>query len=346
MYLDTGVFEQLNRVAVALSQSSLVPAHLQGKPADCLLLTAQAMRWNIDPLVCAQHSFVHKGKVGYEGKLVAAIINSALKSRGEGTLDFAYSTVGGDRKIEVSAKVDGRDKKIEGFVSRWKTDNGAWAKDPDQMLAYRGARQWARLWMPEILLGVSGGADEVEEREVVDVTDKARVVTVIDALAQPNKIMPGNGATFEPQPAPDEPKTRKRRTRAEIEADEAREAADEKRALEVAGQATLDIESPVEKKPAAKPEIEDAVVTTIPDDDEPATTEATADELLAKAVAEGKVSDAQKKWMEARFIGIAELTSVKAIELMNEKMSQQLKPHPVLATVWEAARKSASAKFK
>lgn len=164
LYMDVGVFAQLQRVARLMSTAGLVPAHLRGeeKLSDCALVAAQAFRWRMDPFAIAQHTFVLSGKLGYEGKLVAAVVNS--NRRMARALDYAYSGEGQERKVVVTGRLRGEDKDrtIEGKAKDWATSNEQWKKNPDQMLAYRGAREWARRHVPEALLGVSSD-DEVRE---------------------------------------------------------------------------------------------------------------------------------------------------------------------------------------
>lgn len=160
LYLDTGVFEQLQRVAKLMASSTLIPAHLRGmeKTGDCFLVVSQAFRWGMDPFAVAQHTYVLQGKLGYEGKLIAAVVNT--NARIERHLSYAYEGSGADRKVTVSGTLKGETeaRTISGTVGGWKTNNEKWASMPDQMLAYRGAREWARRHMPEAVLGVS--ADE------------------------------------------------------------------------------------------------------------------------------------------------------------------------------------------
>ena len=40
------------------------------------------------------------------------------------------------------------DQSVEGTVANWKTENSNWKKSPDDMLVYRGTRQWARRYAP------------------------------------------------------------------------------------------------------------------------------------------------------------------------------------------------------
>lgn len=324
MYLDTGVFEQLQRVAMALSKSALVPQHLREKPADCLLVTAQAMRWNADPLVVAQHSYVTpQGRLGYEGKLAAAVVNAALDEE----LSYEYSNVGGDRKVVVSGTFGGKVRTVEGFVSKWKTSNKQWTDDPDQMLAYRGARQWARRHMPHLLLGVQAGPEDAQPDEMIDITNQSRVVAVADAISGPPAAELGR---------------RKRRTREEIEADDA--AAAERAALVAAGQ--KDMLAGVE--PAPKVVEADVVeIEPVPDDD-PLPTEPEAEPVettAAEDLATAAVSEKQREWMAARLNGLDELTGAKAVGIMDEKMRQQIKSSAPMLALWDKALKAAKAKF-
>lgn len=158
LYMVAGVFEQLQRVAKMMTSAGLVPAHLRGPDhvADCFLIAAQAFRWRIDPFAVAQHTFVVSGKLGYEGKLIAAVVNTHKKVDPDHTLKPVYSGVGKDRKIVLSARLrsEREDRTIEGTVEQWATDNPKWKSMTDQMLFYRGAREWARRHLPEAIVGI------------------------------------------------------------------------------------------------------------------------------------------------------------------------------------------------
>lgn len=184
--LDTAMFEHLTRIAKVMAASSLVPAHLNAVRkvggqdvvieereaiSNCLLVVNQAVAWRINPFAVAQHTFVHKGKLGYEGKLIAAIINKhpSLVKR----LTYDYEGTGEKRKVTVSGRIagDNVDRSVAGDVATWKTtgSNSPWSNvgQHDQMLAYRGAREWARRYLPEVVLGVWSD-DEVADFSVTD----------------------------------------------------------------------------------------------------------------------------------------------------------------------------------
>lgn len=169
-------------LAKVMAAANLIPEHLHNKPGDCLLIVMQAQRWGMDAVSVAQCTSVVRGKLCYEGKLVAA----ALYAMGaiEGRLRYEFSGSGEGRKVRVIGRPRGtdQDQAIEGTVLGWKTDNGNWKKDPDSMLIYRGTRQWARLYAPEALLGVYTPDELEEDPSVINGT-----ATVIDPKPEPQR---------------------------------------------------------------------------------------------------------------------------------------------------------------
>lgn len=153
--------DEAMRVADFMSNASLIPTHLQGKPGDCLLVVMQSQRWGMDALSVAQCTSVVHGKLCYEGKLVSAVLMSMGVIKEE--LDYEFSGTGKARKVVVTGVLrNGKVKTVEGTIAQWETSNDAWRRDPDQMLTYRGARQWARRWAPSAMLGVYT-PDEMED---------------------------------------------------------------------------------------------------------------------------------------------------------------------------------------
>jgi hypothetical protein len=145
---------QCMRLSEMMAQSRLVPAHLQKSPADCLMVIMQAIRWQCDPFAVAQATSVISGKLMYEGKLVAAVINTSGRIRGR--LHFDYSDEGDARQVTCSATLVGESEPVSVTVALRdaKTNNRIWLSQPDQQLAYHSARVWARRYTPELMLGV------------------------------------------------------------------------------------------------------------------------------------------------------------------------------------------------
>lgn len=196
VYMNPEVFGQIQRVAKLMCHASLAPKHLQGegKMADCFLVVGQALRWGMDPFAVAQGTFTLSGKLGYEGKLVAAVVNRHLARN----LDYSYHGEGQERRVTVTGTLKGeqRARTVEGSLMGWRTQNEQWTKNPDQMLAYRGAREWARRHMPEAILGV------MTEDEIASATPlSADAATDVQAeLAAPISDEPAPEPKREPEP--------------------------------------------------------------------------------------------------------------------------------------------------
>lgn len=154
------------KLAELMAGSGLVPEKLQKKPGDCLMIIMQAIRWEMDPFAVAQECSVIQGKLMYSGKLVAAVVNARgnLSKR----LSFSYAGSGDARTVTVSGQRHGEStpRVVDAILRDAKTSNTMWVKQPDQQLAYHGARKWARLHAPELMLGV--GSPEEWDEETVD----------------------------------------------------------------------------------------------------------------------------------------------------------------------------------
>lgn len=180
--MDTARFEHTYRIANAMAQAALIPDHLVGvkrggqfQPysqtqivGNCFLVVNQSLRWGIDPFSAMAETYAVGGKLGFQGKLVAALINAraGLKKR----LNYAFKGTGDDLTVTVSGTFEGEDepRTVTLSVAQGKTDNQMWKKDPEQKLIYSGATKWARRHCPEIMLGVL--TDDDLDRITIDST--------------------------------------------------------------------------------------------------------------------------------------------------------------------------------
>ncbi len=90
--------DRLVRFATLMADSkATVPAHLAGKPADCLAVTMQAAQWGMNPFAVAQKTHVVNGTLGYEAQLVNAVVSSSnlLATRLNYKWDGDWSKVSG-----------------------------------------------------------------------------------------------------------------------------------------------------------------------------------------------------------------------------------------------------------
>ncbi|WAH51920.1 recombinase RecT [Pseudescherichia vulneris] len=157
---------QLVRFADLMAQSkATVPAHLVGKPSDCLAVTMQAAQWGMNPFAVAQKTHVVNGALGYEAQLVNAVVSSSnlLATRLNYRWDGDWSKVSGktdkspNLTVTVWATLKGEDEPRTLTISMAQAgvrNSPLWEQDPRQQLAYLCTKRWARLHAPDVLLGV------------------------------------------------------------------------------------------------------------------------------------------------------------------------------------------------
>lgn len=161
--LQVQTFDQAIKLAQMMAEAQLVPAHLQKKPADCLLVIEQASRWNMSPFAVAQATSVISGKLMFEGKLVTAAINGsgALSGRlrfdidgdGDGLHCIASGTIRGEQQART----------VVVKIKDVRTGNKMWTSQPEQQLCYSAARVWGRRHLPEVMLGVYSPEEDFDE---------------------------------------------------------------------------------------------------------------------------------------------------------------------------------------
>lgn len=133
-----------------------VPKHLHGKPADCMAITLQAMRWQMDPFVVSSKTHVVNGNLGYEAQLVIAVLKNSGAVKGRPHYEYR----GDGPALECRA----------GFIPAGESDvvwtewlsiskitvknSPLWKTNEKQQFGYLQARNWARLYAPDALLGI------------------------------------------------------------------------------------------------------------------------------------------------------------------------------------------------
>lgn len=184
VWQDKEAFNQLLRVSQMLSQSSLVPQNYQGKPQDCFIAAEMATRMNISPLFVMQQLAVVKGKPSWSGQACIAMINNCGKFR---DVKHVYTGKKGtdDRGCYVTAvriadgeQVDGTEvtmtmAKSEGWIA-----NSKWKNMPEQMLGYRAAAFFARMYCPEALMGLQTAEEVID----IDPNPHGGAVQLTEAL--------------------------------------------------------------------------------------------------------------------------------------------------------------------
>ena len=151
-------FRESYKLASVLAKSSLVPQQYQGKTEDCALAIDMAERMGVSPLMVMQSLYVVKGKPSWSGQACMSFIKAKYGDaqpvytgqRGTDTRGCFVRVIKPDGEVIEGTEVTIAMAKSEGWMS-----NSKWKNMPEQMLAYRAAAFFARVYCPEILMGVS-----------------------------------------------------------------------------------------------------------------------------------------------------------------------------------------------
>lgn len=144
--------------------------------ANVFAVVEQADRWNISPFALLSAAAIVRGKLTFEGKVIAAVMEAQFGVklhayyRGTPRTD-EYRVYLCDEELPddilAELKPGYRHDKyriLDGSVGEWKTTgNGSpWRPNTySDMLVYRGVRQWARVYKSAAILGVLAD-DEIE----------------------------------------------------------------------------------------------------------------------------------------------------------------------------------------
>ena len=152
-------FEHVQRLAKAYSSSSIVPKEYQGASgvANCVVAIELAARMSMSPTLVMQNLYIVHGRPTWKSEFVIARLHSKFSE-----IDFEHSKDNGGSCRVVATRHDGR--KVQGtWVSMkmatdegWSTKSGSkWKTMPEQMLMYRAATFFARVYAPSLLNGLA-----------------------------------------------------------------------------------------------------------------------------------------------------------------------------------------------
>ena len=187
-------FALLQRAGAMLANSTLVPKEFQGKIPNCIVAMNMAVRMGCDPLMVMQNLYIVYNRPSWSSQFLIATFNmnpafSKLRYKfvGEPGKDsygcFAYATDRESGEVLEGATVTVKIAKDEGWYDRKKKDStesaSKWPTMTQQMLMYRSASWFIRVYAPEIAMGFQT-VDEMEdfgepERER-NITNSAKVI--------------------------------------------------------------------------------------------------------------------------------------------------------------------------
>lgn len=173
-------FEHAQRVAKALAAANIIPETYRNNIPNCMIALEMATRMGISPIMVMQNLYIVKGKPGWSGSFVIAMLNAcgrftplrfSLSGAGDTLACFAYADDVKSGERIMGTKVTMAMAIGEGWVNK---DGSKWKTMPDQMIQYRAGTFFGRLHAPDLLMGMQT-ADEIQDAYEPEASKKEQV---------------------------------------------------------------------------------------------------------------------------------------------------------------------------
>ena len=184
-------------MAKLLTSSSIVPQSYRDNIADSVIALEMANRIGANPLAVMQNLYIVHGRPAWSSQFLISCINASGKftplrykmtgARGSDEWGcFAWAVDKSGERLEGPEVTIGT-AKAEGWLQK----NGSkWKTMPELMLRYRAATLFARLFAPELTMGIQ------TDDEVIDISP---IVTDPVRAAKPAKVTPPEPQFSAPQ---------------------------------------------------------------------------------------------------------------------------------------------------
>jgi len=185
---DSTAFELIQRQAKMLSASTLIPKDFQGNMANCAIGLEIASRLKASPFMVIQNIDIIHGRPSFRAQFLIAMVNASGRFS---PLQFKFDGEGANRSCQAFAKSRETGELCEGPVVTWAmakaegwTDKAGskWKTMPDLMFTYRAGAFFARIYAPDITLGMQ------TSEEMHDVQEMRNVTPSVPSFALPKAI--------------------------------------------------------------------------------------------------------------------------------------------------------------
>jgi hypothetical protein len=185
---DSTAFELIQRQAKMLSASTLIPKDFQGNMANCAIGLEIASRLKASPFMVIQNIDIIHGRPSFRAQFLIAMVNASGRFS---PLQFKFEGEGTNRSCQAFAKSRETGELCEGPVVTWAmakaegwTDKAGskWKTMPDLMFTYRAGAFFARIYAPDITLGMQ------TSEEMHDVQEMRNVTPSVPSFALPKAI--------------------------------------------------------------------------------------------------------------------------------------------------------------
>lgn len=170
IFMSIQAFTDAQRMVAPLAKSDLVPDVYRNNIGNCLIALETAQRIGASPLMVMQNLYIVHGKPAWSSQFLVACVNASGKFS-----PLRYRMTGEKGKDSYGCVAWALDRKngetlespevTVGMAKRegWFSKNGSkWQTMPELMLRYRAATLFARLFSPELTMGIQT-AEEIAD---------------------------------------------------------------------------------------------------------------------------------------------------------------------------------------
>ena len=156
-------FSRAYKLAQVISTADIIPDNYKNKAADCAIAIDMADRMGVSPMMVMQNLYVVKGKPSWSGQACKALIEGCGKFKPGSIRPVYFGDKGTDSRgcflsalwADTGDKVEGPEVTLKmARAEGWIGKNPKWTNMPELMLAYRASAFFARVYCPEVLMGV------------------------------------------------------------------------------------------------------------------------------------------------------------------------------------------------
>ncbi len=191
-------FKELYDIGKMFASSSLVPSVYQGKPMDCMIAVDMANRMGVSPMMVMQNLYVVKGQPSWSGQACMSLIKASGEYKDVHHVYFgerntnSWGCLCSSHKKKTGEEITGPEVTIQmakdnGWFSKkdkFGNETSKWQSIPELMLAYRAAAFFARVHVPNSLMGckVEGEVEDIQPSEAPKAVDPFTVPPADDAV--------------------------------------------------------------------------------------------------------------------------------------------------------------------
>ena len=211
------IFAVLQRKAMMFANSTIVPRAYQGvnNVGNCVIALEMAHRMGALPLMVMQNLYVVNGNPTFSSKFLVASINSSKRfsplryefKGEEGKPNYACRCLAyeaGDTEHKEPLYGDWITMEMADKEGWTKKPGSKWLSMPNQMLRYRAAAFWQRVYCPEISMGLMTAeeAEDIEYAQIVseptpiEADPKGNISQMLDEMQKQPAVDPETGELF------------------------------------------------------------------------------------------------------------------------------------------------------